>query len=78
MRIHSRTDVAKVWLEKARKEDDEYNSFIASWIAFNALYNEQRNHNEKDKITAFIEKLKILFMRSCLQILMLFKNPFVI
>lgn len=75
MRIYSRTDVAKVWLEKAREEDDEYNSFIASWIAFNALYNEQSNHNEKDRITAFIEKIKNPIYEELLADINAFQEP---
>ena len=53
--MHTREEVAKVWLEKALREKDDFNKFISSWIAFNALYNREDKRYENQRIQSFMK-----------------------
>jgi hypothetical protein len=47
-------EAAQAWFAKAEKERDDYDRFVALWIAFNALYSEFLETSERQAIGKFI------------------------
>ncbi len=46
--------IAHTWLKKAEAENDAFDRFISLWFAFNALYNEFYERDERRAIRDFI------------------------
>ncbi len=66
--MRSANEAARAWYLKARDEGDQFDRFVYLWFAFNILYSEFMNNDERWAIRKFTEK-RVLNIRNVEQIL---------
>lgn len=49
-------DAASSWFEKANHEEDEFDRFVYLWFAFNILYSEHFDNNERQAIREYLRE----------------------